>query len=73
MRRSAIRSGSLFPGDGSLAIHQDADLYASLLSPGAEVRHTLAEGRHAWLQVVGEKVELNGVELDTGDGAAVCA
>jgi hypothetical protein len=36
---------------GSVTIHQDARLYAVRLPPGASVRHALAQGRAAWLQV----------------------
>jgi hypothetical protein len=57
--------------DGSVTIHQDAKLYVSLLSPGQEVKHDLADGRHAWLQVAKGAVELNGQKLEQGDGAAV--
>ena len=46
--------------DGSVTIHQDARLYVTLLSPGQEVAHELAKGRHAWLQVAKGSVELNG-------------
>ncbi|MBZ5600388.1 MAG: pirin family protein [Acidobacteriia bacterium] len=57
--------------DGSVTIHQDARLYVSLLSPGQEVKHDLAPGRYAWLQVAKGAVELNGKLLNQGDGAAV--
>jgi redox-sensitive bicupin YhaK (pirin superfamily) len=57
--------------DGSVTIHQDAKLYASLLKPGQEVTHELGEGRYAWLQVAKGAVELNGQSLKQGDGAAV--
>jgi redox-sensitive bicupin YhaK (pirin superfamily) len=57
--------------DGSVTIHQDARLYVSLLEPGQEVKHELAEGRYAWLQVAKGSVELNGKKLNQGDGAAV--
>ena len=57
--------------DGSVTIHQDAKLYASLLKPGEEVKHKLGKGRHAWLQVAKGTVELNGQSLKQGDGAAV--
>lgn len=57
--------------DASLDIHQDADLYATVLSPGAQVTHTLAPGRHAWAQVVRGSLSLNGVTLAEGDGARV--
>ena len=57
--------------DGSVTINQDAKLFVSLLSPGAQVTHDLGSKRHAWLQVAKGEVELNGQELKQGDGAAV--
>ena len=56
--------------DGSVTIHQDAKLYASLLSPGQQVEHCLAPGRFGWLQIAKGAVELNGNALSKGDGAA---
>jgi len=55
----------------SLHIHQDAKIYSTLLEKGAEVEHSLEPGRHAWLQVAKGRLDLNGVELKAGDGAAV--
>ena len=57
--------------EGSIGIRQDLDLYAGLVDPGKSVTHTLAAGRHAWLQVAAGAVELNGKQLGEGDGAAV--
>ena len=57
--------------DGSVTIHQDASVYATVLAAGDEVVHTLAPGRHAWLQVARGAVTVNGEDLDQGDGAAV--
>jgi redox-sensitive bicupin YhaK (pirin superfamily) len=57
--------------EGSVKIHQDAKIYASLLNQGKEVVHQLDSGRHAWLQVAAGSVALNGVDLNQGDGAAV--
>ncbi|MDQ1557583.1 MAG: quercetin 2,3-dioxygenase [Pyrinomonadaceae bacterium] len=57
--------------EGSVTIHQDAQLYAALLEPGQEVTHELSPGRHAWAQVARGAVELNGQLLRQGDGAAV--
>src|SRR5690349_6463620 len=34
--------------DGSIAIHQDADLWLAKLDSGNRVAHTLGNGRHAW-------------------------
>lgn len=57
--------------DGSLAIHQDASLFASILDANAGVKHVLAPGRHGWVQVVTGSIEVNGTKLGPGDGAAV--
>ena len=57
--------------EGSVTIHQDAEIYAALLEDGQEVAHGLGPGRHAWLQVARGAVELNGERLEQGDGAAV--
>ena len=57
--------------DGSVRIHQDAKIYASLLDNQQEVAHTLENGRSAWLQVAAGSVTLNDVVLKQGDGAAV--
>ncbi len=43
----------------------------SRLEPGERVKHALAAGRHAWLQMVTGRVEMNGIKLGAGDGAAV--
>jgi redox-sensitive bicupin YhaK (pirin superfamily) len=57
--------------EGSVRIHQDAKVFASLLDEGKEVAHPLADGRSAWLQVAAGSVTLNDVALKQGDGAAV--
>jgi quercetin 2,3-dioxygenase len=67
LRLVASRAGS----DGSVKINQDVSLYASLLDANETVEHDLAANRHAWLQLVKGKIELNGVSLNAGDGAAV--
>jgi hypothetical protein len=67
LRLVASRAGT----DGSVKINQDVSLYASLLGEGDEVTHDLAAGRHAWVQVVRGPVTVNGVRLESGDGAAV--
>jgi len=57
--------------DDSVTVHQDASVYASVLSKDEEVIHSLAPGRHAWLQVARGGITLNGEVLDQGDGAAI--
>lgn len=57
--------------DGSIAIHQDADLWLAKFEAGNRVTHKLAPGRHAWVHVAEGEVSLNGKTLNGGDAAAV--
>jgi quercetin 2,3-dioxygenase len=57
--------------DGSVLIHQDADIYASLLNKDEAVSHTLTEGRRSWIQLARGEATVNGQTLSAGDGAAV--
>jgi redox-sensitive bicupin YhaK (pirin superfamily) len=57
--------------DGSIAIHQDADLWLAKLEPTNRVKHQLASQRHGWLHVAEGEVSLNGKILSGGDAAAV--
>ena len=63
--------GSRDGRDGSVTIHQDVDLYATLLGDGDSVGHELAEGRKAWVQVATGTAVLNGESLEPGDGVAI--
>jgi quercetin 2,3-dioxygenase len=56
---------------GSVTIHQDAEVYATVLDAGKTVNHAMAESRYAWLQVARGTIRLNEMELQQGDGAAV--
>jgi redox-sensitive bicupin YhaK (pirin superfamily) len=57
--------------DGSTRINQDASVYASLLSNGKSLELPLAEGRHAWVQLISGELDVNGKRLAKGDGAAI--
>ena len=57
--------------DGALDIHQDALLYSAILAKDERVEHALAAGRGAWIQVARGTVDVNGVTLTKGDGAAI--
>jgi redox-sensitive bicupin YhaK (pirin superfamily) len=57
--------------DGSVTLHQDATLAATLLEPGQEVSHEVRDGRYAWVQVARGAVEIDGKRLAAGDGAAI--
>jgi redox-sensitive bicupin YhaK (pirin superfamily) len=63
--------GSRDGRDGSVTIHRDVDLYATLLEDGESVRHTLAPGRIGWVQVARGTATLNGEQLRPGDGVAL--
>lgn len=67
LRLIASRDGR----EGSVILHQDVSVYASVSGPDAALRHPLADGRGAWVQVVAGSVTVNGVPLSTGDGAAI--
>jgi quercetin 2,3-dioxygenase len=57
--------------DGSITIHQDARLLAAELEPDRPVEHTLAPGRHAWIQIARGAASVHGEQLRVGDGAAL--
>ena len=57
--------------DGSLKIHQDVDLFASILEAGGALAHRFRQGRKGWIQVVDGKLLADDVTLGPGDGASV--
>lgn len=57
--------------EGSVTIHQDAAIYATVLSAGETVTHTLTPNRSAWLQITKGELTLNGTTLRAGDGAGI--
>ena len=67
LRLVASRDGR----DGSVMVHRDADVYATLLAKDESVTHALKDGRVGWVQVARGRVTLNGERLEAGDGAAI--
>ena len=57
--------------DGSVTVHQDAKLYASVLDAGEKIVHELNPNRHIWLQVAQGEITVNGLSLSAGDAAAI--
>ncbi len=57
--------------DGSVLVHQDADVFAGLLNDGESVSHGLNAGRRAWVQIVRGSADVVGVPVHAGDGAAI--
>ena len=53
--------------EGSVTIHQDARLFASLLDANDRVTHPLGAGRLAYMHVARGSVVVNGERLGTGD------
>src|SRR5512135_3077450 len=71
-KRGALRLVASPDGaDGSLTVHQDARVYATLLARGEAVERPIAPGRHAWVQVARGEATVNGTPLRAGDGAAL--
>jgi hypothetical protein len=72
----AFREGLLLAAsrdgrDGSLTIHQDADVYTGRLVPGASILHELRPGSGAFLQVMTGALELNATPMSDGDHAEI--
>jgi redox-sensitive bicupin YhaK (pirin superfamily) len=53
--------------DGSVLIHQDAFLFATLLGAGDHVSHALASGRLGYVHVARGRLTVNGTALEAGD------
>lgn len=67
LRLVASRDGR----DGSVTVHQDIALYATILKAGSTLDYAVPPGRHAWLQVVNGGLTVNGEALEEGDGLRV--
>lgn len=57
--------------DGSLAVHQQARVYAGLFDGAEADTLVIDEDRHAYVHVARGEVSLNGVRLADGDGVRV--
>jgi len=56
--------------DGSLTIHQDAEIHLGRIAAGQTLAPPLRPGRHVWLQVLRGAVEVGGERLEAGDAAS---
>jgi redox-sensitive bicupin YhaK (pirin superfamily) len=56
--------------EGSVSMHADVRVLATVLAEGAVVTHHVASGRHAWIHVARGTAEADGVALVAGDGAS---
>jgi quercetin 2,3-dioxygenase len=57
--------------DGSVLIHQDAYVYASILGLSDRVEYQLKEGRSAYVHVIRGQVDVAGHALKTGDALKI--
>jgi hypothetical protein len=53
--------------DGAVKIHQDVDLYTSVLRKGDRIIHNLLPNRYAWLQVASGEIKVGDRALIAGD------
>ena len=54
--------------DGSVLVHQNVSLLASILPAGEEVEHPMDPKRYAWVQVARGAIDVNGETANQGDG-----
>jgi redox-sensitive bicupin YhaK (pirin superfamily) len=74
----ASKQGRLLPivtpdgRDGSVRVHQDASIYATVLDGDDRIEHAIAPGRRAYVHVVrGNGVHVNGIALRAGDALKI--
>lgn len=59
--------------EDSLHIHQDVELYATVLTENQQLKYSVSPGRSVYLQVARGSIALSGVLLEAGDAAKVDA
>ena len=71
-KRNQLRLvGSRDGRDGSLTIHQDVELFASVLDAGHSVSIADVEQRRVFVQVISGGLDVNGTKLGPGDGLQI--
>jgi quercetin 2,3-dioxygenase len=71
-KRDLVLAVSKDGREGSIAIHQDVDLYVAKWSSAAEIEFGFREkSRYGWIQLVAGHLEVNDAKLAPGDGLAV--
>jgi redox-sensitive bicupin YhaK (pirin superfamily) len=59
--------------EGSVVVHQDVSLFASILNAGKTVDHVMNPSRFGWLQIARGAIEVNGEHAGQGDGVVIVA
>jgi hypothetical protein len=67
LRLIASRDGR----DGSVTVHQRADIYASVLEAGQQVEHDVEASHKNFVQVISGKLSVNEQTLSAGDGLQI--
>ncbi len=67
LRLIASRDGR----DSSVTLHQDVDLYASVLQANANLEHVVGESRKIFVQVVSGDISVNETTISSGDGLQI--
>ncbi|MGI0482517.1 pirin family protein [Geminocystis sp. CENA526] len=57
--------------DNSLTIHQQVDLFASILGKEDTISYNFNDGDYGWIQVVKGEVSIDHTTLKAGDGASI--
>ena len=57
--------------DGSVTVHQDVSLLASVIEETESVGYSILPTRFGWLQVARGAIELNGETAEQGDGVVI--
>jgi hypothetical protein len=57
--------------EGSISIHQDAEVNVARLAAGGKLEHSFGAGRSGWVQLIEGSLDVNGQKLSAGDGAAI--
>lgn len=55
--------------EGSVTVHQDVSVFASILGADESVRYDMDQARYGWIQVARGAVNVNGQRAGQGDGA----
>ena len=67
LRLIASRDGR----DGSVTVHQQVDLYASILQSNSGIEHTIADAHKVFVQIISGVVAVNGQSASAGDGVQI--
>jgi redox-sensitive bicupin YhaK (pirin superfamily) len=46
--------------DGSVTVHQDVSVFASILGAGESIRREMDQTRYGWIQVARGEIKVNG-------------